>query len=217
MNNIENKRTNRRNLIIVVAMIAILTIGASFAYFVDKDAVTNHFTVGDIEITVEEPNWNPEEGADITPRKEIAKDPLVSNIGDNDAFVFMSVKVPRANVVTAEDDGTLVPAKEQDLFSYAVNDNWKEIKSEVVSLDGKMYTEYIYAFVGADDKLATLSPNVKTNALFDKVKFANIIEEQVDGDALDIIVETLGIQTADLGTDDSLEVFNIIMNQTKAA
>ena len=52
MTNIREKISGRKNLIIAGALIALMAIGSTFAYFVDRDQVTNHFTVGDIEISV---------------------------------------------------------------------------------------------------------------------------------------------------------------------
>ena len=52
MTNIREKISNRKNVIIAGALIALMAIGSTFAYFVDRDQVTNHFTVGDIEISV---------------------------------------------------------------------------------------------------------------------------------------------------------------------
>ena len=207
MTNIKEKITGRKNLIIAGALIALMAIGSIFAYFVDRDQVTNHFTVGDIEISVSEPNWNPSDGADITPNKVVKKDPKITNDGANDAFVFMSVKVPKANVKTANADGTLNAAANQDLFTYSVNTGWKLIKTNA-STDS---TEYIYAYAG--DKMTALKPGETTATIFDTVKFINIVEEQLDGQSLDIQVNTMGIQTADLGTESPLEIYNIIMNQ----
>ena len=48
------------------------------------------------------------------------------------------------------------------------------------------------------------------------VKFINIIEEQLDGQDLDILIDTMGIQTADLGTENPEEIYNIILNQQNA-
>ena len=207
MTNIREKISGRKNLIIAGALIALMAIGSTLAYFVDRDQVTNHFTVGDIEISVSEPNWNPSDGADITPNKVVKKDPKITNDGANDAFVFMSVKVPKANVKTANADGTLNAAANQDLFTYSVNTGWKLIKTNA-STDS---TEYIYAYAG--DKMTALKPGETTATIFDTVKFINIVEEQLDGQSLDIQVDTMGIQTADLGTDSPLEIYNIIMNQ----
>ena len=69
------------------------------------------------------------------------------------------------------------------------------------------------AAVNAGDKMTALKPGETTATIFDTVKFINIVEEQLDGQSLDIQVDTMGIQTADLGTDSPLEIYNIIMNQ----
>ena len=141
MTNIKEKISERKNLIIAGALIALMAIGSTFAYFVDRDQVTNHFTAN------------------------------------------------------------------QDLFTYSVNTGWKLIKTNA-STDS---TEYIYAYAG--DKMTALKPGETTATIFDTVKFINIVEEQLDGQSLDIQVDTMGIQTADLGTESPLEIYNIIMNQ----
>ena len=131
--------TKKKNIVIAIATVCVLVIGASFAYFVDHSKVTNSFTVGDIEVEVSEPNWNPEEGKDITPNKIIKKDPLVTNTGVNDAYAFISVKVPKADVTTVTANGTLNEKKVQDLFTYTVNNNWKLIKTNAAD----DHTEYV--------------------------------------------------------------------------
>ena len=144
---------------------------------------------------------------DITPNKVIKKDPKITNEGVNDAFVFMRVTVPRATVKTANYDGTLNARANQDLFTFTANSGWKLIKSD----NGTLSTEYVYAYAG--DKMTVLKPGASTPTIFDTVKFINIIEEQLDGQDLDIVIETMGIQTADLGTESPIEIYNIIMNQ----
>ena len=207
MTNIRRKISSKKNVFIAAALIALMAIGSTFAYFVDRDSVTNNFTVGDVEISVSEPNWDPDEGTDITPNKVIKKDPKITNEGVNDAFVFMRVTVPRATVKTANYDGTLNARVNQDLFTFTANNGWKLIKSD----NGTLSTEYVYAYAG--DKMTVLKPGASTPTIFDTVKFINIIEEQLDGQDLDIVIETMGIQTADLGTESPIEIYNIIMNQ----
>lgn len=201
----------KKNIVIAIAAVCVLVIGASFAYFVDHSKVTNSFTVGDIEVEVSEPNWNPEEGKDITPNKVIKKDPLVTNTGVNDAYAFVSVKVPKANVTTVTANGALNEKKVQDLFTYKVNNNWKLIKTN----DGTDHTEYVYGYVGDNGNMKVLKKGEKTNPVFDSVQFINIVDEQIDGQNLDIDVDAMGIQTADLGTTSPLEMYNIIVNQSK--
>lgn len=202
---------NKKNAAIATAGAAVLLVGSSFAFFMDRESVTNPFTVGNVKITVTEEHFDETTARDITPNKVIPKDPVVTNTGVNDVYAFVSVKVPKANVETANADGTLNAAKNQDLFTYKVNDNWKLIKTN----DGDAHSEYIYAYSNADGSLKKLAKNEKTNAVFDSVKFINIVDEQQSGVNLSIDVNGIGIQTADLGTDNPLQIYNIAVKQNK--
>lgn len=204
--------TSKKNKVIAGAGIAVLLIGSSFAYFMDKDSKTNHFTVGDISVEVNEPNWDPGTGTDITPNKEMKKDPQVTNTGTNDAFAFVTVKVPKANVETADASGKLVAAKVQDLFTYKVNTGWKLIKTDN---SNDSYNEYVYAYEDENGKMKVVKKGETTGTVFDSVKFINIIDEQQSGKNLDIDVSCIGIQTADLGTDVPLDIYNLAVNQNK--
>lgn len=202
---------NKKNAAIATAGAAVLLVGSSFAFFMDKESVTNPFTVGNVKITVTEEHFDKTTAKDITPNKVIPKDPVVTNTGVNDVYAFVSVKVPKANVETANADGSLNAAKNQDLFTYKVNDNWKLIKTN----DADDHTEYIYAYSDADGTLKKLAKSEKTNAVFDNVKFINIVDEQQSGVNLNIDVDGIGIQTADLGTDNPLQIYNIAVKQNK--
>lgn len=202
---------NKKNAAIATAGAAVLLVGSSFAFFMDKESVTNPFTVGNVKIKVTEEHFNRTTATDITPNKVIPKDPVVTNTGVNDVYAFVSVKVPKANVETANANGTLNAAKNQDLFTYKVNDNWKLIKTN----DADDHTEYIYAYSDANGTLKKLAKSEKTNAVFDSVKFINIVDEQQSGVNLDIDVDGIGIQTADLGTDNPLQIYNIAVKQNK--
>ena len=202
---------NKKNAAIATAGAAVLLVGSSFAFFMDKESVTNPFTVGNVKITVTEEHFDKTTATDITPNKVIPKDPVVTNTGVNDVYAFVSVKVPKANVETANADGTLNAANNQDLFTYKVNDNWKLIKTN----DADDHTEYIYAYSDADGSLKKLAKSEKTNAVFDNVKFINIVDEQQSGVNLNIDVDGIGIQTADLGTDNPLQIYNIAVKQNK--
>lgn len=203
---------NKKNAAIATAGAAVLLVGSSFAFFMDKESVTNPFTVGNVKITVTEEHFDKTTATDITPNKVIPKDPVVTNTGVNDVYAFVSVKVPKANVETANADGTLNAAKNQDLFTYKVNDNWKLIKTN----DADDHTEYIYAYSDANGTLKKLAKSEKTNAVFDNVKFINIVDEQQSGVNLNIDVDGIGIQTADLGTDNPLQIYNIAVKHSKA-
>lgn len=206
------KKLNLRKVAIAGALIAILAVGSAVAFFTDRDNKVNQFTVGNISIQLQEPNWNADNGKNLTPNKTIKKDPQITNDGPNDAFVFLQVKVPVANVKTAAADGSLQAAKSQDLFTYTVNDSWVEV-SRKSSADS---TTYIYAYVGADGTMKTLAPGKTTNALFDSVTFLNLVEGQsYEGTKISVDVDAYGIQTTDLGTTAPAEVLKLIQTQNK--
>ena len=212
MNEKTKKFINLKSITIAAVLIALLAIGSAIAFFTDKDNKTNDFTVGNISIQLTEPNWNADNGKDLTPNKTISKDPQITNDGPNDAFVFLQVKVPVANVKTAAADGSLQAAKSQDLFTYTVNDSWVEV-SRKSSADS---TTYIYAYVGADGAMKTLAPGKTTNSLFDSVTFLNLVEGQIDeGTQISVDVDAYGIQTTDLGATDPAEVLKLIQTQNK--
>lgn len=212
MNEKTKKFINLKSITIAAVLIALLAIGSAIAFFTDKDNKTNDFTVGNISIQLTEPNWNADNGKDLTPNKTISKDPQIINDGPNDAFVFLQVKVPVANVKTAAADGSLQQAKSQDLFTYTVNENWTEVSKES-SADS---TTYVYAYVGADGTMKTLAPGKTTNALFDSVTFLNLVEGQIDeGTKISVDAAAYGIQTTDLGTTAPAEVLKLIQTQNK--
>ena len=76
---------------LVVALLVIGVIGASLAYFTDTDNATNTFTVGNVKIDLTEDNWKAPDS--VAPGIEYAKDPVVKNVGKNDAYIRVDVTV----------------------------------------------------------------------------------------------------------------------------
>ena len=82
-----------------VILVAMMVVGGTLAYFTADDAATNVFTIGNVKIDLTEPLWeanlNGEEMLEnIYPGMPITKDPMVTNIGDNPAFVRVKVEIP---------------------------------------------------------------------------------------------------------------------------
>lgn len=76
------------------ALAVTAVVGGSLAYFTDKDNKTNTFTVGNVNITLTEPNWEgngSEEAPEAYPGEPLAKDPTVKNDGANPCFVRIKV------------------------------------------------------------------------------------------------------------------------------
>jgi len=85
-----------------IAVLATLGIGTSLAYLTDKDDATNTFTVGEVIIDLEEPNWNDEEdGKDMVPGTTLYKDPTIKCADDSQAS-YMRVKMVIRDSKTGE-------------------------------------------------------------------------------------------------------------------
>ena len=76
-----------------VVLVAALSIGGTLAYLTDRDSEVNIFTVGDVSIDLTEDFV---QGATLTPGVGIEKTPTITNIGENDAWVWLEWAVPEA-------------------------------------------------------------------------------------------------------------------------
>lgn len=205
----------KKRVLSLLLLVMLITVAGMSAFFTDSETVENTFTIGEINIELTEPNWDEENAKSLTPNKTIAKDPKVTNIGKNDAFVMLMVEVPVATVKTVS-DGNITEAK-QELFSYTVNNGW----SEVVSFDGHHdgtegdVKTHVYAYVlpSAKSTMRAISPNEETATLFDQVKFANIVEGQgLEKSVLHINVIASAIQTVNLSSSLAKDVTEIMIN-----
>lgn len=210
-------KTNVKNMkkgAVAVALVASLGLAGLSAYFTDTQTAKNTFTVGSVKQELTEPSWKPDEnpGKDITPGKEVAKDPTVTNKGNNDQYVFMKVEVPAATVTTVKDDGTKVQPKEKkELFTYHTNDGWTELTSAYSETATSATHVYYY---GKNNALKVLGKDAKAT-LFDKVKFINIVEGEVTGEK-NIVVKSYGIQSDNLGTATTPDqVWGLVDNQVE--
>lgn len=82
------------SIALVVAMIAVVAAG-SLAYFTDKDSAENVFTVGNVSIDLTEPKWDESGSIDaetVYAGEPLAKDPTVTNDGNNPCFVRIKVE-----------------------------------------------------------------------------------------------------------------------------
>lgn len=78
--------------IVALGLVAAVGIGATLAAFQDQTGdITNTFTVGNVDITVTEPDWDPEQGKDLYPNAEVDKNPMITNTGENEGYMMMSV------------------------------------------------------------------------------------------------------------------------------
>ena len=133
---------------LIVAMAAIAVVGGTLAWFTDDEVATNTFTVGNVDITLTEPNWTStgsQDAPEVYPGEPLAKDPTVKNDGANPCFVRIKVTgldclAPAGNITYRTD---YVPGK--------LGDHW------VLHTDGYFYYDQV------------LAVDATTDALFDQI------------------------------------------------
>lgn len=82
-----------KKLLAVVSVILVLVIGivGTIAYLTDRDSEVNVFTMGEVEIDLQE---NFDQNATLKPGVEITKEVMIKNTGDDAAWVWYTYAVP---------------------------------------------------------------------------------------------------------------------------
>ena len=182
-------KKNTVKIMTLAGILCLASVGGVSAYLTDYEKVSNEFTVGKVDIELKEPEWKPEENKKIEPSKEIHKDPQITNTGTNDAFVYMEVSIPMANVEAAAENGERLGKKVPELFYFEAKDSWMQLS--VQKTESRRTYTYAYKKI--------LKPQETSETLFDTVKFLNLIEGQLDGQTLEIPVRAYAIQTSYTG------------------
>lgn len=226
---------------VTVGALAVAGVSSFSAYLTDNEQTTNTFTVGKVQVDLEEPNYPgnaSEKVKNLEPNQEVAKDPKVENTGKNTAIVFTSVSVPVKKIVVATADGTrgtegmseLFQTKNATGFGFGnVNNNWLLLKTEYLNSAGAVIKNVtgdiipdtavsVLRTYGYSEKVTAGST---TNTLFDKVKLVNVIEGYADSTVQDIEIKTYAIQSDDitdvptstLNTTTLTKVYDVYMNQ----
>lgn len=229
-----NKRT-KKGAIIALCMAGAIAISGAFAFLSDSDSAINRFKFTDedgeqtVDVRIDEPSWNEDNGDKILPLDTVAKDPQVVNEGENDVYSFVTVLVPTAKQIKLNnDDGSTYTLNDVELFRYTVNDGWKEIsKTDKDNLDvhqvsaakgdtrqlvlgtsdsitnkansNVYFTAHTYAYAG--EKMTKLAAGETTNPVFDSVTMINIADGARVPKTLENVLAGL---TADEGTTLSI-------------
>lgn len=160
-------------LCLVIALAATAVIGGTLAYFTDEDDATNTFTVGNVDITLTEPNWNSSGSADapeVYPGEALAKDPTVTNDGANPCFV--RIKVTGLDCLGNAGNITY----RTDYVDNNLGDNW------VKHTDGYFYYNKV------------LAVNETTDALFDQIVIPTALTNGNAEDEFNVVVSAEAVQ-----------------------
>ena len=84
--------------------------GASImAYLTDEEKAVNTFTVGRVNVDLEEPNYPGNDSASVknlVPNEEVNKDPQAENTGENDLISYIAYDIPVVMAITSAGNGT---------------------------------------------------------------------------------------------------------------
>ena len=129
-------------IFLCVALVAIAIVGASLAYFTDKDEATNTFTMGNVKIDLQE-TFDPDTavlrpGSQTT--NKIKKEVSIKNIGTENAYVWYEWYIPSALDSTDGSTGTNnvlhVNSNGNSWDKYRENSNyWPEGQTEALPLE----------------------------------------------------------------------------------
>lgn len=86
------KKKSIVSIVMAVCLAAVALVGATLAYFTDTtQEVVNTFTVGNVDINLTEPKWDPDNGKNLYPGAEVPKNPMITNTGEGDGYIVMKV------------------------------------------------------------------------------------------------------------------------------
>lgn len=84
---------SKKSIILIISIVLAVAVGlgGTLAFFTDRDSDTNVFTVGNVDIEL---NEDFVQNSTLMPDVEINKDTWITNNGTNPAYVWMTVAVP---------------------------------------------------------------------------------------------------------------------------
>ena len=87
--------------ILTLGLLAALAVGGTMAYMTDWEDKENTFSVGTLDVSLEEKNWDDDtDGEDVVPGDTFVKDPVIEGV-ENDSYV-------RARIVIKDQDGSVI-------------------------------------------------------------------------------------------------------------
>ena len=184
--------------VLTLCLVAVLAIGAivggTMAYFTDDDQAVNTFTFGNVDIEIEESDWDPP--TPKNPGVAYDKTPVVKNVGDTNAWIKVDVVLSDADVLTAAaakydiKDLTTIFGIAQDF-----DQKWELASAPVYDETAKTltYSYYYLEMVEAEDE---------TDELFSTVTIpAQFTYEDVQGlKSFNITIKAYAVQEADAFT-----------------
>lgn len=226
--------TMKKKIVIVALVVCIFAMSiasATLAYFTDEKSITNTFTVGNVEIKLDEnvvkqdvTNGNyvangterTESGFDVPtslfPMQNISKDPTITVTGSENAYIgaVITIKNGANKLANADVSKMLITGDNSTVDAKAVN-----VDAFLVGLIDANTATVKYKKVGTDVKVyvvvtaaqakdakVVLFNSVQINKDWNNAEMANLSD-------LEIVVEAYAVQTAGFAATDSLGVAEV--------
>lgn len=180
---------------LIVCMLAIMLVGASLAYFTDTDEAANTFTMGNIDITLDEAavervgdEWvknndrvHENTYESIYPGAVLPKDPTVHNVGSYGAFVRAKITVDFNKLAGMQADKELFngEAEDEDLIN-------------ILNIDTENWTFVEYA-VDFATRTVTYTYNYKTELAADADTTPVFTQVSIPGALTNEVVTAYGL------------------------
>ena len=210
----------KKTILAALVLLLVVAVGGAIAYFTDTDENTNIFTIGNVDITLTEPNWDttdttpansiPDVAENLMPGETVAKDPTINNKSTkSEAYVFAKVVVPCTTETTPK-----------EIFTYDVNDDkWTELSSAAVACTSGGNATHVY-YYGTEGTLTELAkatndttPTPTSKPVFDEVTVLSTLKgtEGLTGNK-NIVVTGYGIQSKGLASTIPATVWGYFSN-----
>lgn len=222
-------KSHKLILLLAAVMIILCAMSATtYSFFVLKKTADNIFSVGIVDLTIEEESYpESEENRWLVPKSTLPKKPRLVNTGTTDIYVLIEISVPYQEVMLINDQGDQInmPStegkKERELFNL-ISESSQTLSGKetegftngfTVTDTGDFIYQKNWVFVrseedtvhkthtylfGYNSMLRSGNGNNTTTTVFDKVQLRNILE----GTLPDNIVESITIKAYGIQSDE---------------
>jgi len=189
----------KKTILAAIILLCVFLVGGAIAYFTDIKSATNTFTIGNVAITLTEPNWSttdttpangvPDAAENIVPNQNITKDPTINNVSTtNPAFVFAKVVIPCTTDTTPAEAFTLT----------TIGSGWNLMTDGACTLNSttnKYEATKVYNY-GTASAMSELAAGASTAPVFSSVTVGSSLTGLTGN--VDVVVTGYAIQTKGL-------------------
>ena len=200
-------RKKRSFLAVMGLLVGTMSFAGGTAAYLSKSAgeVKNVFTAGSVKALLTEAHWDTQKASKVYPGQSLEKDPVVKNIGENSANVFLEVNVPMRSIAVLDGStGRKTLRENRELFTFQADETkWALLYQEKTSGNKKN----IYG------NKSVLNPGESTTPLFRKIAAVSYLEGELDASvSYDVPVIASVIQEQD-GSKTMKEIYQEYLKQ----